>query len=191
MNFNTKKEYCEEVHNRVIGWTENCDLKASILLTFIGIVLTFIFTSDYILPSIEKIISPICKYWKFKSGEFDLFAFLILFFFILGLVLMIISINNVLKVLKAKTVVFCEDKNKKGFYFFRSIQTFSSFDEYVQGLNIQTEENLIKEKLNEIYICSKRCNEKFDQYNNSVKFFKWGMFSLGVSIILLLIFNSK
>lgn len=35
MNTEENKEYYTEVHNQIIGWTGNCDTKASIVLAFV------------------------------------------------------------------------------------------------------------------------------------------------------------
>ena len=40
-----KEDLGKEIHNQVIGWTGNCDTKASIMIAFIGIFASILFTN--------------------------------------------------------------------------------------------------------------------------------------------------
>ena len=55
MDTTHKKDYCTEIHNQIIGWTGNCDTKASIVLAFIGVLVSITFTSEYLLGTIEHV----------------------------------------------------------------------------------------------------------------------------------------
>ena len=54
MNTEENKEYYTEVHNQIIGWTGNCDTKASIVLAFVGVLVSITFTSEYLLTTIDN-----------------------------------------------------------------------------------------------------------------------------------------
>ena len=85
-----KKDYCTELHNQIIGWTSNCDTKASIVLAFIGILVSITFTSEYLLVGVQTEIENIINYWKNGIGGFSLlstFMFLSLFGFVISTLL--------------------------------------------------------------------------------------------------------
>ena len=38
MNKIENKDYYNEIHNQIIGWTSNCDTKSSIIIAFVGVL---------------------------------------------------------------------------------------------------------------------------------------------------------
>lgn len=164
-----KKDYCTELHNQIIGWTSNCDTKASIVLAFIGILVSITFTSEYLLVGVQTEIENIINYWKNGIGGFSLlstFMFLSLFGFVISTLL---CCYYVISSLKAN--LECPNDS---IIFFRKIAELSK-EKYIERVNSISEEEFDQDKLSQIHICAKICDEKFKFYNKSTKYLKWGL----------------
>ncbi len=164
-----KKDYCTELHNQIIGWTSNCDTKASIVLAFIGILVSITFTSEYLLVGVQTEIENIINYWKNGIGGFSLlstFMFLSLFGFVISTLL---CCYYVISSLKAN--LECPNDS---IIFFRKIAELSK-EKYIERVNSLSEEEFDQDKLSQIHICAKICDEKFKFYNKSTKYLKWGL----------------
>jgi hypothetical protein len=179
-----KKEFGNEIHNQVIGWTENCDTKASIMIAFLGIFASIFFTSDYILSSIQKLVSNIVLYWQAGEGGFNFLAFVIFIFLGLTIFFIVWAVLLLFNVLAGKTK--CEDDS---ILFFQQIQN-QSLNSYIEKIDKANDENIIKDKYTQIYNCSKRCAEKFKKYNNAINKIKWALLFLLLFMICIVIFNS-
>jgi len=179
-----KRELGENVHSQIIQWTENCDTKASITIAFIGIFASILFTSDYILYSIQKLITPILLYWKNSNGNFCVISLFIFLFLGLSLFFLGWTILLLFNVLKGKTI--CSEDS---LIFFGKIKDHS-FDEYYNKIKEATDESLLLDRFRQIYICSQRCNEKFISYNKAIIKAKWGILFLCLFMINLFIYNA-
>ncbi|WP_291527852.1 hypothetical protein [Bacteroides sp. UBA939] len=184
MDKQAKKDYGIEIHNQVIGWTENCDTKASILIAFLGIFVSILFTSDYVLSSLQELISPIFIYWKTGNGGFHFFSLTI--FILLGLSVFFMGSTIVLlfNVLSGKTIC-----NENSNIFFGKIQE-QPIDEYLNKIDTIDEEEVLKDGFIQIHNCSKRCAEKFSNYNKAVVKTKWGLLFLALFMICILVHNA-
>jgi hypothetical protein len=184
MKISEKKELGTEIHNQIIGWTENCDTKASIMIAFLGIFASIFFTSDYILNSIEELVTNITLYWQTGQGGFSFFGLIIFVF--LGLTILFITwaVLLLFTVLAGKTK--CEENS---ILFFQQIQN-QSLSDYLEKVETLNDESIIKDRYTKIYNCSKRCAEKFDKYNKSVSKIRWALSFLLLFIICIVIFNS-
>ena len=61
---NAKIEDLKYRLERVVGWVNNCDQKAGILLAIEGVILTIICTSNNIQLIHNRLIKPIYEYWN-------------------------------------------------------------------------------------------------------------------------------
>ena len=179
-----KKEFGNKIHNQIIGWTENCDTKASIMIAFLGIFVSIFFTSDYILNSLQELVSSILHYWQKGEGSFYYLSFII--FILLGLTFLFLiwSILLLFNVLDGKTK--CEEDS---LIFFQTIQN-QSLDNFIEKIDTADENYIIKDKYTQIYNCSKRCSEKFNCYSKAVRKIKWGLLFLLLFTICIIIYNS-
>lgn len=162
-------EYSTETHNQIIGWTNNCDTKASIVLAFMGILVSITFTSDYILSGVETEIKNIINYWQNGIGGFSLLStcmFLALIGFVLSMTLCCLFAISSLK-----ANLECPNDS---IIFFRKIAELSK-EKYIERVNSISEEEFNQDKLSQIHICAKICDEKFKFYNKSTKYLKWGL----------------
>lgn len=171
MKAQNRKDYSIETHNQIIGWTSNCDTKASIVLAFIGVLVSITFTSDYLLKSIETQVNNIIVYWRVGTGTFSisatlLFASLICFIILIGL-----SFFHAISSLKANTK--CDNDS---IIFFGKIANCTTKEEYIEKVNNITDKDLETDKLSQIFTCATICNKKFELYNKSVMFLYMGLF---------------
>lgn len=175
-----KKEYCTELHNQIIGWTSNCDTKASIVLAFIGIIVSITFTSEYLLGGVQTEIENFINYWKNDIGGFSLlstFMFLSLFGFVISTLL---CCYFAISSLKAN--IECPYDS---IIFFSKIAKLSK-EKYIEKVNSITEEDFEQDKLSQIHICAKICEDKFEFYNKSIEHLKCSLL-LFVCLVLFVI----
>lgn len=69
---NAKIEDLKYRLERVVGWVNNCDQKAGILLAIEGVILTIICTSNNIQLIHNRLIKPIYEYWNNDIGCFSI-----------------------------------------------------------------------------------------------------------------------
>ena len=159
-------EFENEVHNQIIGWTNTCDTKSSIILAFIGVLVSIVFTSEYILNTIIKQIENIVVYWCKGTGEFSFLATMMFIFLLAFVVLTGFSFIYSIKALKAN--IKCLDDST---IFFGKIASKTK-DEYIDQVKNSTDEEIETDKLTQVYNCSQICNTKFYDYNRSVTYMR-------------------
>lgn len=189
MNENMKKEYAENVHEQVINWTNNCDTKTSILFALEGVLLSFFFTSDYVFDVLSTIGKNFKTYWEENphTGQFDILACLIIISFISIIFFLGSAIWNQINVLYPD--IKSSGENKESLIFFGSICEMGN-EKYKKKINENSERDLIEDRINQIYVCSKICEKKFSNYTRSIKWLRVGCVCLGVFYILVLIYSS-
>lgn len=171
---------------RINSWIENCDSKSSIMMALVGVFISMIFTSDFILNSLTEIISTFFVYWKTGKGYFDMSYILILLLFISMVFCLLISLLYLIKALSART---CSKQTGNSqvktdsLIHFGSIQKLS-YNKFKTSILAETDGDKLEDILSQIYINSKRCQEKFDDYNYSIKFIK-----IGTVLFILFILN--
>jgi len=169
MNNEQKEKFSIEVHNQIIGWTSNCDTKASIILAFVGVLVSIAFTSDYILSGIETEIKNISLYWNDKVGSFSFLSTLMFLSLVVFVVLMALCCYFAISSLKAD--IKCPNNS---IIFFGKIAELSK-EIYIEKVNSITEEEFERDKLIQIHTCATICNNKFKSYNKSIQYLKWGL----------------
>ena len=66
----------------------------------------------------------------------------------------------------------------------------NTFEEYYNKINLIEKETLLNDVYRQIYNCSKRCSEKFTDYNRAVCVVKWGLLFLVLFMISVIFSNS-
>lgn len=183
-----KKAYSEDVHNQIIGWTGNCDSKASFILAFVGIIIPLILTSEYIVRSIEKLLREFIDYWSMNVGKFSItatfmFLFLCIFIFYISRCIML--------QISCLTARLTNQPNSSlpSIIFFKSISS-QSYEDFVNLAIQKSDEEYLNDKLRQIHICSTICTTKFETYNKGIKALKYGLISFCLFVILTIIFNA-
>ena len=169
MNTEKKKDYYVEAHNQIIGWTENCDTKASVILAFIGVLVSVVFTSEYILGAIETQIKNIITYWHDGIGNFSILStmmFISLFGFVAFMCLCCYY-----SILSLKANIRCADDS---IIFFAKI-ALNTKEDYLEKVNKMTDEEFESDKLSQIHNCAVICDNKFKNYNKSIKYLSFGL----------------
>ncbi len=179
-----KTDEMNEVHNQIIGWTNNCDTKSSIVLAFIGVLVSIAFTSDYILQTIESQIHNIIVYWRDGIGSYSLSATL-MFIFLVGFIVSI-GISGAYSIAALTAIVKCIDNS---IIFFGKIAMKTKKEYIIMAQNISDEE-YEKDKLTQIYNCSQICNNKFNCYNHSIMYLKYSLYSFVGLVLCIIILNA-
>lgn len=165
-------ESLEQSLDRVNMWIGNCDQKAGFLLATIGVIMTILFTSDFMKEVKNAVIKPFLEYWGNQGDiEFCLLNFLFSICFAATIVLSIISAIYALRSISAtidSKKIISDNPNvvNKSFLFFQTI-SFMTYDEFKnhEGADYQLD------LLSQIYINSKICTKKFESYQTALRFF--------------------
>lgn len=178
--------------DRVNGWINNCDQKASILLAFVGAMTAVLCTSDLICSGRDAIIKPFMDYWlndipyEFSIRNLLLFTLLIPVsyngFFMIKFLLL---------VLKPKTKIVDIDSNSDSSITRDSAlhyQTIAQkkFNAFNQQCIMQTEEQYLNDLCSQIYCNLLICNDKFENYRSGVHHFE--LMSVFVALEVLVLF---
>ena len=145
--------------DRTIAWIENCDTKASIILSGIGVILGIVLASDYI--------GEISMIFKSMIDNIGFWTGIHIFLSIIAICSIIVGTIFLLRVLIAKTNVRrLANKGVIGqsFTFFSSIARQKSLQDYKTKLMNCFENDWINEIISQIYICSLICDKKFRSY---------------------------
>ncbi len=162
-----KIENSKMIKDKIDTWISNCDSKVSFILTFLGVVVTIIFTSD-IGEKMFKTLSfseeKICCGNSFL--QYLEFACFLLF---VGFVIRSFYFSYFTLVARIDTNTYKEtglitDSN----LFFMTI-TDKDFSTYQTGLENLSDEKFFEDLNSQIYINSKIAKEKFQNYNKSLK----------------------
>lgn len=175
--------------DRVIGWINNCDQKASILLAFIGVAFPILISSDSTINAYQKIISDFIHYWEGGEGSFSAVRGLCFLCTVLSILLFGASIYNLLNTLSAR--VFSTNfkgisLTTKSLIFFGSISSME-YEEYRRALQKLSKRKSVNDLMSQLYINSKICTIKFESYNKALHYLRWGIPALLLTFILLLV----
>jgi hypothetical protein len=159
-------------------WISNCDTKSSFILTFYGVVLTIIFTSNIGSDLINTISFTRAEEVDFESIEnFILFLTTMAFF-----ITSIVTFYQIYLTLKGRIDIQIYSQNglqADSNIFFGSIasKTFQAFE---NESNIDDESIYLNDLNSQIFINSNIVSEKFKNYNKSLY---WMFISLGFFIL--------
>ena len=138
---------------RIIGFINNCDQKANILLAFVGVMITLLFTSNLLQKIRAILITPFLEYWKYDIGTFHVGRFS-LFLSILSLCTFAIStLCHLISVIKPRL----ENKNVVSRIYYAHIASMK----YEDFKNAPQEYDYKEDVCQQIYINSQICTNKF------------------------------
>ena len=179
-----KNDYYTEVHNQIIGWTNNCDTKASIVLAFVGVLVSIAFANDYILDTISVQVENIIKFWSEDIGEFSVISMIM--FISLGAVLAFMGVCFYYAINTLTANINCTDDS---IIFFGKIAKLSK-ETYVDKVTKITDDEYQQDRLSQIYNCATICNAKFKYYNKSIGALLKGLLSFVAFIVCVIILNA-
>lgn len=166
------KDELQYTLDTVNSWVNNCDQKAGILLTVVGVAVTVIMTSDFVKYLRQYIFAPFVDYCQgndqlsFSCGRFVVFVLLA----VVGAML-ITTFYYLLKAISANIdYKRMYDDNpgleKTSYIFYRTISGMK-YDEFKQR-GIKFEDDLTSQ----IYVNSRIATAKFVNYNEGLFWFK-------------------
>lgn len=158
------KDEAINILDRTIGFVENCDNKASIMLGIFGVVFTIIFSTD----GIGEIIRILMMLFINRS-------FCNILFFLLwsvSLITLIIGTYNFISTLIAK--IDCKDMASESLelnskIYFGDIAKKNTYIQYKQGLLSLSKEEFLNDIISQIYINACIANNKFVKYNKGLR----------------------
>ena len=162
--------------DRINQWIVNCDNKSLILVTLIGIVVGILFATSYI----EKLL-VIYSYIYLHPTIINL---LYLMLFIFSILLILVGIWHIIQSIIART----KPPSEKGLInnsliYYGTISKYE-YEKYEKKIIDIDEESLKKEIISQIYINSKICTKKFENYNKGLKYSILGFSLFVVSILI-------
>lgn len=181
------KDKIEKAQKRlelVNQWITNCDTKSSFILTFYGVMLTIIFTSDMGKEMMNVFSFEVADKWNWESVKnFLLFILVIAFLGSIGK-----SFYHIYNTLRAR--INSDVYEQTGLItssnlFFGTIAQ-KNFQDFEQATNKESEEDYLKDLNSQIFINSKIADEKFKHYNKSIC---WTFISLGGFLLVNIISN--
>lgn len=167
----------------VNSWLNNCDQKAGILLTVVGVAITVLITSDILKYLRNYIFKPFMDYWvgnqelSFSWGRFT--VFILLCVAALWLLLSCLYLFRAIAANINYTKMFEENpgllKTSKIFYGTISDMTYEEFKkndiDYLDDLKSQ------------IFVNSKIAINKFNNYNEGLFWFKFLLVVIGMLFV--------
>ena len=165
---------------RIVEWVRTCDTKTSFMLAIVGVMLPLVLQSkllqDDMMAAFKQMnCNDICRFEFFGN-----FLFVV---FVMGFgVLLLLSCKKFLNVLFAKRTESLDegiigsnecaiDKSvfKKSLLHFNHISTLS-YEKFKNGIDAETQDGLREDLLSQIFINARRCNEKYTDYNDGVRY---------------------
>lgn len=180
---------------RIVEWVKTCDTKTSFLLAIVGVMLPLVLQSkllqdDMMVAFKQMKCNEVCC-----LGFFGKFLFVV---FAMGFgLLLLMSCKKFLNVLFAKRTeslneriigsdegAIDNDVFKDSLLHFHHISTLT-YEEFRSAIDSETRDRLREDLLSQIYINARRCNEKFTEYNDGVRY----LFFSGCCLIVIYILH--
>lgn len=151
-----KKADALETLERTIGFINNCDTKASVLLGVYGVILTIMLSKDAALE--------MKSLFDFSVSRGDWVKFLIPFCLVFGTCLLLIGLYKLLSVFSPK--INCNDLKQNGLelnsnIFFGTICASRSYEGFKECFLNCSDEEFLNDIMSQIYLNSKICIKKF------------------------------
>ena len=175
-NIDYQIEITTQTLERNLGFISNCDNKASIVLTAVGVLLTIILTSEG-LASIKDIL-------KKSLSQITFLNFIYMFVFFSSVIILLSGILFLISVLIARSGISETKGSKNSLIFFGGINSFNKIANYEKAIKKMDKKDLLDDLISQIYINSKIATKKYRRYNLGLKFTVIGFF-LFIGVILL------
>lgn len=166
------KEELRHSLDMVNSWIGNCDQKASIVLSIVGVALTILMASDFVVQLRRVIFKPFFDYWGGNTDlGFDFSRFTMFLFFVVTIALLGKSSHMMVKAITpninyAKMYADNPKLVPKSYIFYGTIAAMN-YDSFVQE-NVKYEDDL----KSQIYVNSKIALAKFENFREGLYWFK-------------------
>ena len=149
-----KVTFMQDTLARIIGFIQNCDTKASIVLAVIGIAFSSISFSVVSNDGIRERLIGNGNNW-------------LIFLYIISIGFVLVGIFFLIKVLSAK---LGKDINvDKSMIYFKDIADYATFNEYDDKLEASGYVDILNDLRQEVYENAKICKTKYLTYNKGLK----------------------
>lgn len=177
-----KKETAQYAHQRVLDFTFTCDNKASFLLAFVGVVLTFVTTSNQFSTTISAIVLSVKEYWLEDQNMVLDFGMLVTGISVLAFyALFAVALYFLLASLTANI----DPDGQDSVLFFGTIaRKDKTIDKYLEQVNLLSETQMDDDLLKQTFRCSQICLKKYKNYGTAVCCVKWGVGVMLLFIVL-------
>lgn len=162
------KEDAYKTLDMINMWIGNADTKISYSLTFIGVLLGFFLTSSKpikLSETISRIYSNGLQILKLN----EIIILLLICAFTATSITAIVFLYRALKGI-IDPEVYKEDGLITNSNIFWKTISKKSYVDFYNSINILNQEKLIKEISSQVFINSKICTKKFENYNQGVKY---------------------
>lgn len=156
------KEDCYKNLENMNAWICNSDTKTSIVIGLLGIIITVLLTNNGFINNYIDIFEIVFKNIDFSDVLYTILtmiSFVMIFFGIYKLIKVLIPTLN----LKNGII-------KPSHLFFGSIANFESYTDFKMSLDKETDDDIIDDILNQVYINSKICVSKFINFKSGLKY---------------------
>ena len=169
-DINYQIEISTQTLERNLGFISNCDNKASIILTAVGVLLTIILTNEGI-NNIKKILEK-CIF------QMTFWDFVYTFVFFSSGIILILGILLLISVLIARSGIGKkkETKKKKSLIFFGDINSYNTIADYNKEIKKTNKKEMLDDLISQIYINSKIATKKYRKFNLGLKLTVIGFF---------------
>ena len=174
-NIDYQIEITTQTLERNLGFISNCDNKASIILTAVGVLLTIILTSEG-LASIKDIL-------KKSLSQITFLNFIYMFVFFSSVIILLSGILFLISVLIARSGISETKGSKNSLIFFGGINSFNKITNYEKAIKKMDKKDLLDDLISQIYINSKIATKKYRRYNLGLKFTVIGFFLFIIVIL--------
>ena len=158
------------------NWINNSDMKSSIMLGIIGVLITVIFSNG-------NIVSQYIKIFEKAIANLKCLDIIYLLLTILSFIVILLGIFHLIKVL-LPTLSIKEQSNKQSILYFGSIGQYKDNKSFIATVKHQSENEVLDGILEQIYINSTICTKKFNSFKLGFKLFMLG-FSFNVILFIL------
>lgn len=164
---------------RVVEWVKVCDTKTSFLLAIVGVMLPLVLQSKILQEDMMAA-------FKQLNSNGSCFVFVCSFLYVVLVIgfgfLLLIACKKFLNVLFAKRTESLNERilgsNKETIdnsVFKDSLLHFHhisqlTYEQFKSGIDAETSADLREDLLSQIYINARRCNEKYSDYNDGVRY---------------------
>lgn len=175
------KDDLQHTYDTVNSWVNNCDQKAGILLTVVGVAMTILATSDFLKYLRTYIFVPFVKYWSEETGlTFSWSRFAVFVLLLIAAAMLIASCYYLFKAISAN-INYDEERKKYPSMVKSSYIFFGSICKMSYGDFKKEEIDYLDDLRSQIYVNSKIATAKFKNYSKGLYWFK---FMLLVSVML-------
>ena len=168
MDMSEKMEMSEKILDRIIGFINSCDSKASIVLALIGVLLTVICI---------EVPNHVIAAKDVDSFQLNCLFVIYIICVVLCFISLAVSIAFLISVLYGRISGL-----KKSNIFFGDISIIR-MEEYKKRIDKMNNQGYEDDLIEQVYINSQICTRKYKRYNTSLIFLVIGLFLFMVAIL--------